>query len=199
MSLHAHSHWLCQKAYEQCRVQRELACMLYRGPWVPSERDEGLLPAHNDRLAYQNLFAANSQISGGVVAPLQGSLLTDVPGWWTGSPYYTEPAFLAPVPVMPPGGALWQRGQNDGACCDYARCGLPCFCGQEDGLAYGPGPDWARVMPFDALVTRESDGYAMVDSDWPSIDWRLGVGPGPFLTYPEWFPMEGRQNLQAGC
>lgn len=200
MSLHAQSHWLCQHAYQQCRAQRELACAIYRGPWVPSERDEGLLPIHNDPVAYQNLFAGNSQISGGLVGPLQGMLPVDVPDWWTGAPYYGEPAVLDPVELVRQGGGLWNRGQGPwtAPCCDYARYGLPCFCGRtEDGLSYGPGPGFAQIMAFDAPVAYE--GYGMVDSDWPSVDWRMGVGPGPFLVYPEWFAMEGRQNLQVGC
>jgi hypothetical protein len=194
MSLHAYSHWLCQHAYDQCRAQRELACMLYRGPSAPSERDEGLLPTHNDPVAYQNLFAGNSEISGGVVAPLGGMLPTEVPAWWTGAPYYGEAVGLDPVALVPEGGALWGRGGSGAPCCDYARLGMSCFCARtEDGLSYGPGPEWAQIMSFDAPV-----GYGMVDSDWPSIDWRMGVGPGPFLTYPEWFSMEGRKSLQVG-
>lgn len=176
--------------------------MLYRGPWVSSERDEGLLPPHNDPVAYRDLFASNAQISGGVVAPLHGMLPTDVPAWWTGHPYYGQAVALEGAPLVEPGGALWAANwptslPQTGPCCDYARYGLPCFCGRaEDGLSYGPGPEWARVMAFDAPV--EPFTYGMVDSDWPSVDWRMGFGPGPFLIYPEWFAMDGRKKLQVG-
>lgn len=200
MSFMDHSHALSMHAYQQCRAQRELVCALYRGPRVPLERDEGLLPHHNDPVAYRDLFAANSQISGGVVAPLHGMLARDVPPWWSGRPYYGEPAHLDGVPLEPPGGGLWPGNwpSSSGSCCDYARLGMPCFCGRtEDGLSYGGGPEWARILAFDAPV--EPFTYGMVDSDWPSIDWRLGVGPGPVLQYPEWFPLHGRRNLQVGC
>ena len=195
MSFFDHSHALSAHAYNHCRAKQELVCMLYRGPWVPSERDESLLPRHNDPAAYQNLFAANSQISGGVVAPLHGMLAQDVPAWWTGAPYYNHGACLDPMPlVTPPSGGLVEGPWAP--CCDYARFGMPFFCGRtEDGLSYGPGPKWAEIMAFDAPIER----YGMVDSDWPGLDWRLGVGPGPFQVYPEWFALDGRRNLQVGC
>lgn len=65
-------------------------------------------------------------------------------------------------------------------CCAFRAAGCPCSCSRR--MAHG-GYGGERL------------GYTMVDSDWPGIDWRIGIGPGPFVEYPEVFPLHGRTNI----
>jgi hypothetical protein len=74
-------------------------------------------------------------------------------------------------------------------CCDLAARGMSCGCRGYSGPMSHHYPGGHRGG--------SNVGYGMVDSDWPGIDWRMGVGPGPFLTYPEVFAMQGRVNLQT--
>lgn len=69
-------------------------------------------------------------------------------------------------------------------CCPFSEAGYSCRCGGH-GRSMNLGGYGGELL-----------GYTMVDTDWPGINWRLGFGgPGPFLEYPEVFPLHGRSNL----
>lgn len=70
------------------------------------------------------------------------------------------------------------------ACCTFNAMGCGCSCARR------------RVWwPWSYRGGYPGQSFAMVDTDWPGIDWRNGVGHGPYVEPIEVFPMRGRANL----
>lgn len=69
-------------------------------------------------------------------------------------------------------------------CCVWSLHGCPCSCHRRRELGA-------------VAIGAPEQGFAMVNADWPGIDYRIGVGPGPIIQYPETFPMRGRAKFGA--
>jgi hypothetical protein len=87
-------------------------------------------------------------------------------------------------------------------CCVWAANGCGCGCSRRLGgiggalrgaSVHGVG---AAVGNVDALHQGYGGpGYAQAAVDWPSVGQKMGFGPGPYVQYPEVFPLHGRANL----